>query len=140
MPDTNSFMKIALEMVSIGGHSFLFGRGVSPSSLEFSYRPSVPFKEILGTFKDIVSPHSTSYSTTRYLLKVHQPSKDVGFQYTTMYTIYMGFPKFKNHILHIVTFEALLHTLPYVKIYIYSKTMIKLVIYNSAYENTQGHI
>lgn len=41
--------------------------------------------------------------------------KNIGSEYTTIYTTYTGFVKFINHILHIDVFETLLNTLSYVK-------------------------
>lgn len=116
MPNTNSFIEFASRTVSIGGRSFLLGRGVSNVPKKSS---SVPFKEILGTFEDTVSPRSISYSTTGYLLKFLQPSKDVGFQHTAIYTIYMGFPKLeKSHFAYcyiwgIITYIVLCQQWPY---------------------------
>ena len=43
------------------------------------------------------------------------PLKDVGSQYTAMYTIYMDFTKFINHIIYNYVFVTLLYTLSYVK-------------------------
>ena len=44
------------------------------------------------------------------------PLKDVGSQYTAMYTIHMDFTKFINNLTYIDVFVTLLYTLSYVKV------------------------